>query len=86
MGNPLVQKEHTHPADRDYIAATKLRGDLIECATSSHDRPRQLIASAAQQVSVDVFLKVGKQDTIRRAIQRERRGQMPKEPSSLKVN
>lgn len=85
MKNPVLNRDRTHPADLNSIAATKVRDDMLQLAASSQDRPRQLLPAAAQQVPIDVFLKVGKQDSIKHAIQRKRRGQLPKEPATLKV-
>jgi hypothetical protein len=58
---------------------------VLEKATTSQDRPRQLIATSAQQAPVDIFGKMGKTDSFKRAIQRHRRGAMPKEPANLQV-
>jgi hypothetical protein len=85
MKNPVVMQLHCHPGDQEMIDASKARKDIDKQASSSRDRPRQLIASAAQQLPVNVFVKLGKPDTVKRTIQRKRRGKMPMEPHTLQV-
>ena len=87
MTAAVVHIPHKHAADQSKIEATKVRADLLQRAATSNDRPRQLrpIAQVAHHSSVDVVLKLGKKETLHKAINRERRVTLPKEPTTLAV-
>jgi len=70
MNDLTVLTPHTHPEDKSSVKAVQVRDTLLKRATTSMDQPRQRVAAVAQQISVDVMLKMGTKDSIARAIRR----------------
>jgi len=75
---------HSHESQDQAIAITKLRASLKEHAAGSRGTVTQLIADHTTDTPVNIRADLGKPETIKRSLRRERSKHMPKNPASLR--
>lgn len=76
--------EHSHPRDNHAVEALKLRCLMKTQAKTNRGRPGQILASGLESASDEVRARIGKTATIKRDIRRKQRGNLPKEPATLR--
>ena len=74
---------HSHPADVNLAAATKLRVELKERAAIDRGNPSQVVADVMSQYPIGARAAAGQKNTIKRAVRRAKRGQTPVEPDCI---
>jgi len=75
---------HNHAADRTGVEVTKLRATMKAQAKQSTSRPHQILTQSLVQTTDDVRANVGNLETCKRDLRRQRRGCLPKDPTSLR--
>ncbi|KAI0234049.1 hypothetical protein LSAT2_015756 [Lamellibrachia satsuma] len=81
--NPRSHVNHNHPADRTGVEVTKLRTTMKAVAKQSRSRPNQILTQALLEASDEVRANIGKIQTCKRDLQRQRRGCLPNDPATL---
>ena len=71
---------HSHPASQDYTEACKVRQSLKDMAQQTRDDPARLLAQTTSRLPVETRLEVGKSESVRRTLRRQRRAALPEEP------
>lgn len=75
---------HTHAPEPATVAAEKVSVRMRSSVSSNPAvRPSQVIASELQTAPPDARAAIGKKETVRRRIRRQKRGLRPAEPTSL---
>ena len=77
------KREHSHPPCETTTSVMKLRLEIKENSKKRKRKTNQILAEALHGASNDVRAAIGKAETIRRDIRRQKRGVRPKEPKSL---
>ena len=77
----ISTKEHNHDPSPNTTSVVKLRQQIKENSRVKKIKTNQILAEAMLGATTDVRAAVGKPETIRRDIRRQKRG--PKEPASL---
>lgn len=80
--NPRSFVSHNHLADRTGVEVTKLRTTMKATARNSKARPNQILTQALLETSVQVRANIGNISTCKRDLQRQRRGCLPKDPTT----
>ena len=80
----LLVQLNIHDQDENKVKAPKLKGVMKEHATATRGKPSQIIADNVVQVPVEVRAALGNLESLKRVIRDKKRGDLPKEPSSLK--
>ena len=81
--HPRSFVEHNHAADAVGIEVTKLRSTMKSRAKDINSRPNQVVAQCLQDVTDSVRARIGRLETCKRDLRRQKRGALPKEPDSL---
>lgn len=80
----LSSTDHTHESDINIVNAARVRATMKDNAVTNKARPGQIVADALQDCPVEVRVAMGKLDSIKRSIRRQKRGNLPKEPATLR--
>ena len=85
--NPRSHVGHNHAADRNGVEVTKQRTTMkaqAKQSTSPKSRPHQILTQYMLQTNDDLRANVGNLETCKRDLRRQRRGCLPKDPTSLR--
>ena len=75
--------DHCYPSDEVKISVTKVRSEMKEVAKTAKSRPMQILSQALLNSTEEVRARIGNLETIRRDIRKQKRGALPKDPSTL---
>ena len=75
---------HSHEGSVAATEAAKVRQRMKENVTVNRGRPGQILADTLQTCPVEVRAAVGNMDSVKRTIRRQKKGSMPKDPTSLR--
>ena len=75
---------HHHPGNTDKIEVVKARDRMKLIASSSSDKPSQILARTTAELRDSVNVAMPSRDTCRRTLQRARAKHRPAEPATLK--
>ena len=81
--NPRIVKQHNHDGNQAEIEAIKCRSRIKQRAKDTAEKPSQIIAQAMADVDVNVRTEMGKEDSIKRHIRKQRTNVLPAEPETL---
>lgn len=65
------------------VDAEKVKATMRDRVRDVRARPGQVLAAGITAASQDVRLKIGRVDSVRRTLRRQRRGALPAEPATL---
>ncbi|XP_060554673.1 uncharacterized protein LOC132715654 [Ruditapes philippinarum] len=74
---------HTHDADKFAVEAIKIRTEIMNAADANRGKPGQILADKLLHYPVQVRAATGQHESLKRSIRRVKRGQAPKEPTSI---
>ena len=80
----MSSSDHTHAANEAAAQAAKIRQTMKGNVSANRGRPGQVIADTLQTCAVEVRAAIGKLDSVKRTIRRQKKGSMPKDPASLR--
>lgn len=78
-----VTVPHNHMGDVATVDAEKVKATMRDRVRDVRARPGQVLAAGITAASQDVRLKIGRVDSVRRTLRRQRRGALPAEPATL---
>jgi len=78
-----VTVSHNHPADVAAVEALKVKTTMCDRVQDIQAQPGQVLAASVASVSQEVRVKIGRVDSIRRTLRRQRRGTLPPELATL---
>ncbi|XP_022183199.1 uncharacterized protein LOC111042808 [Myzus persicae] len=82
--NPREIHEHNHSADKNAIAAIKVKQEIKNKALSSNDTPGQIFSEVIGNLDVDVLAELPKEEYLKRSIRYHRSFHNPNEPQNIK--
>ena len=82
-GDPEFVSDHCHPSNETEVNVIKFRRRVKERAQNTREKPMQIIRNCLAQVNGDTRGNIGNITSIRRDIQRQRKGRQPADPTSL---
>ena len=78
-----VTVPHCHAADADAVEAEKVKLKMRTNVRDIRARPRQVLAAGMASAAGEVLVKLGRTDSVRRNLRRQKRGILPAEPAAL---
>ena len=80
---PVFGAPHNHDPDRASVCVTKAKANLKSLAAQTREKPGHLFAQTLADLPDDAKLRLCKQDTVKKMIQRTRGVRHPSVPDSL---
>ena len=82
-GDPEFVSDHCYPSNETEVNVIKFRRRVKKRAQNTREKPMQIIGNCLAQVDGNTRGNIGNITSIRRDIQRQRKGRQPAEPTSL---
>jgi len=81
--NPVLVKQHCHPADEVAVSVAQCRHTMKVVATTTNDKPNQILTFSTAALPDEVKARLPSADTSKRPLRRARAQHRPKDPQSL---
>ena len=80
LGDLRCTSTYSHPSSLSVIDASKVKDTMRDMAKKTSDDPSRIMAQAVTDIPMATRLEVGKTETVKRSLRRQRRAVLPAEP------